>query len=180
VRHYLALPGDRGAQREEVIEAVWPDRDPQKGRVLLRAALAEVRRRLEPGRQTGESSRYLETTGDRVSVDAVTDIAEARALAAAGDAAAAFSLFRGDLLDDNPYVEWVFDERRSAEALRLELAERVVADPAVDGATRTRAAEMIVAAEPWRTEVFDQLAAAHRAAGDEAAARAAERRRESE
>ena len=36
------------------------------------------------------------------------------------------------------------------------------------------------AAEPWSSELYDRLAAVHRDAGDEAAARAAERRRDAE
>jgi DNA-binding SARP family transcriptional activator/ATP/maltotriose-dependent transcriptional regulator MalT len=178
VLQFLALAGERGAHREEVIEAVWPDRDPQKGRMLLRAALSEIRRRLEPDRQAGEPSRFLHTTGERVRVDATTDLDRARALARDGRPSEALALFRGDLLADNPYVEWAFEERRAAEHLRTELAERVAGDEAASRPDRAAALEVLLVAEPWREELYDRLAALHRAAGDEAAARAAERRRD--
>jgi DNA-binding SARP family transcriptional activator len=178
VLQYLALAGEAGAHREEVIEAVWPDRDPQKGRMLLRAALSEIRRRLEPGRQAGEASRFLHTVGERVHVSAMTDLQEVRALAGAGRVAEALGLFRGDLLQDNPYVEWAFEERRSAEHLRTELAERVADDATAPTDARAAALEVLLAAEPWREELYGRLAALHRDAGDEAAARAAERRRD--
>jgi DNA-binding SARP family transcriptional activator len=180
VLQYLAMAGERGTHREEVIEAVWPERDPQKGRMLLRAALSEIRRRLEPGRQAGEPSQFLHTVGDRVRVEASIDVAEARALAKAGRPTEALARFRGELLEDSPYLEWAFDERRSAESLRLELAERLAGDPDAAVVDRAGAFEALIAAEPWRSELYERLAAVHREAGDEAAARAAERRRDAE
>jgi DNA-binding SARP family transcriptional activator len=180
VLQYLALAGEKGAHREEVIEAVWPDRDPQKGRMLLRAALSEIRRRLEPGRQAGEPSQFLVTLGDRARIQATTDLDEARALARDGRPAEALARFRGELLQDNPYVEWAFEERRAAEHLRAELAERVAADADHPTASRVAALEVLLAAEPWREELYDRLAAVHREAGDEPGARAAERRRDGE
>jgi DNA-binding SARP family transcriptional activator len=176
VLQYLALAGEHGAHREEVIEAVWPERDPDKGRVLLRAALSEIRRRLEPGRQTGEPSRFVDTVGDRVRVEAETDLAHCRALAKDGRHTEALAQFRGGLLEDDPYLEWASEERRAAEILRVELAERVAADAATPLTDRSAAIEVLLAAEPWRTELYEQLAALHRQAGDEARARAAERR----
>lgn len=122
---YLALKGERGAHREEVIEAVWPDRPPENGRMLLRTALSEVRRRLEPERRAGEPSRFLRTTADRLRIDAAVDLDAARALAKAGDARAALDLFRGELLEDMPYAEWAYDDRRAAAALERRLAARL-------------------------------------------------------
>lgn len=178
VLHVVALAGARGRHREEIIEAVWPDRDEDKGRVLLRAALSEIRRRLEPKRQAGEASVFLQTAGERVTVNAASDVADVKALARDGRAADALALFRGGFLDDNPYAEWTFDERRAAEALRTELAERVASDPGQPRAARADAFEVLITAEPWRESLYDQMAAMHRDAGDEAAARAAERRRD--
>ena len=39
-------------------------------------------------------------------------------------AAEAVALFAGELAEDLPYVEWIEDERRAAEALRLRLDSR--------------------------------------------------------
>ena len=124
------------------------------------------------------TAKALLAAGERVVVAATTDLRQVRALARAGRAVEALELFRGDLLEDNPYVEWAFDERRSVEHLRTELAERVADDAAAPLATRAAALELLLGAEPWRVELYDRLAAVHRDAGDEAGARAAERRRD--
>lgn len=173
----LALRAERGAQREEVIEAVWPDRDPEKGRMLLRAALSEVRRRLEPGRQTGEPSRFLVTTGDRIRLLAEVDATDALGDARAGRTLAAFGRFRGELLEDLPYAEWAFDQRRALNTLRVELADRTARDDDAELGTKVSAIELLIADQPWRGELYDRLGDVHRAAGNEAAARSVEQRK---
>jgi DNA-binding SARP family transcriptional activator len=182
----LALAGEAGRRRDEVIEAVWPERDPAKGRSLLRTALADVRRILEPARPPGEQSRFLVSHGDRLTLAARTDLSSAereRQQAAAGEPgalAAAWALFRGELVADDPYADSLADARRSAEQLRVELAEALVAagtgDPA-GGSTETLvdAAAFLREREPWRTDLAGPVAAACRAAGDELAATRAER-----
>jgi DNA-binding SARP family transcriptional activator len=177
VLQVLALAGERGATREHVIEAVWPDRDPDKGRTLLRQALSEIRRTLEPMRPAGESSKFLHTTLDRLQLTATTDLADAHDRASTS-ARAALTLFRGPFLADDPYSEWADEERRAATTFRLELAERVASDEDAPIKERVAASELLIDAESWREEHYNRLAALHRAAGDEAAARSAERRRD--
>jgi DNA-binding SARP family transcriptional activator len=172
---YLAVAGERGAHREQVIEAVWPDRDPDKGRMLLRAALSEIRRRLEPERQTGEPSRFVASSGDHLQLEARVDLADARA-AANGRPAGALERFRGELLEDLPYAEWAFEERRIVGTLRAHLADRVARDDHASSESRIAALELLLTDEPWRVDLYDQLRAAHLAAGNEAAARSVERR----
>jgi DNA-binding SARP family transcriptional activator len=176
---FLALAPARGATREEVIEAVWPERDPAKGRTLLRTALSEIRRTLEPGRPTGEPSRFVESAGDRVLLlDASTDYDEARAASSRGAWAEAFGCFRGELLGDEPYLEWAFDGRRAADSFRSEMADRVAAEASAPLAERVAALEHLLAAEPSDDDRWEQLEEAHRQAGDTAAAREVRRRRE--
>jgi hypothetical protein len=154
---YLALRGDRGAHREEAIEAVWPDREPDKGRMLLRAALSEIRRRLEPARPAGEPSLFLQGEGDRVVLRADVDAREVRALARQGQPAAAFTTFGGELLEDFPYAEWAIDERQAMDALHADLAERALGDVDVPVDVRIGAAEWLVAQQPWRDDVVARL-----------------------
>lgn len=174
VLRYLAYAGTRGARREEVIEAVWPEREPEKGRTLLRTALADIRKSLEPGRQAGEPSRFLTTTGDRVVVTCRTDLGDAEVAARAGDPATAFTLLAPGLGEIDEPAEWWEELARHVSRLRAEAADRVasVGDPDL----RARAMEALIDAEPWRKDLYDALAAVHRDAGDEAAARAVERR----
>jgi hypothetical protein len=137
----LALAGEAGRRRDEVIEAVWPERDPAKGRSLLRTALADVRRILEPDRPPGEPSRFLAGHGDRLTLAARTDLAAAERHRAAGDAAAlgaAWALFRGDLAADDPYADSLTGARRAADRLRLDVAQALVAStPATATTTGT-------------------------------------------
>lgn len=172
----LALSGTGGRTREEIIEAVWPEREPERGRMLLRNALATTRRALEPDRPPGAPSAFLTTSGDRVSLAAEVDLHEVRRLARSGDARAALALCVGELLADEPYLEWLDEERHAVRALRLDLAERVAADTRAPVRERAEALEFLLAAEPWRGELARRLAALWVAVGDEPAARDAVRR----
>jgi DNA-binding SARP family transcriptional activator len=174
---YLALRGQRGAQREEIIEAVWPDREPEKGRMLLRAALSEVRRRLEPGRPAGEPSRFLVTSGERIVLVATVDAASATAHAKAGQAAEALAQFRGQLLEDMPYSDWATDDRGVLATLRAELADRTARDESAPVGDRIAALELLIATEPWRADLYDLLFRVHTMFGNDAAAVEVERRR---
>jgi DNA-binding SARP family transcriptional activator len=174
---YLALRGRRGAQREEIIEAVWPEREPDKGRTLLRAALSEIRRRLEPGRPAGEPSRFLATSGDRIRLDATVDAAAVRDAAGPGRAPEALAMFRGELLEDMPYVEWAFEERRVLSTMRARLADETAGDGDAPTPARVAALEFLIAEEPWRGELYDRLVLLHTAAGNAAASLTVKKRK---
>src|SRR5256885_3768591 len=45
---YLAYHSHRSHPREELIERLWPERDPEAGRNSFRVALSSLRRQLEP------------------------------------------------------------------------------------------------------------------------------------
>jgi DNA-binding SARP family transcriptional activator len=183
----LALAGETGRSRDEVIEAVWPDRDPAKGRSLLRTALADVRRVLEPSRPPGEPSRFVAGHGDRLVVTARTDLAEVERLRARASSPAelaeAWARFRGDLAADDPYAESLDEARRAAGQLRSDLAEAIL-DRALDRAEPASrlapdrlvdVAAWVVEREPWRTDLVALVAQACRIAGDAVAAARAER-----
>ena len=173
----LALAGGGGLAREEVIEAVWPERDPLKGRTSLRTALSEVRLVLEPDRPPGEPSRFVTTQGDRLVVHARTDLAEAERRHARAAAPATWALFRGRFAADEAYTASLDEARRAAERLQLDVAESLVAagTAAAPPEVLVAAAAHVLTTEPWRTEVARQVAAACRTAGDEVQARRAER-----
>ncbi len=170
---HLALAGEQGRRREQVIEAVWEGRDPDKGRTLLRTALSEIRRVLEPRRGAGQESRFVATTGDRVIVRARTDVGEA-AERRTDDAIAAFGMIAPGPASDLPDVDWIHELTPAWERDRIELATRAVADGSPD--VVIQAYEVLIEAEPWNRDHFDGLAAAHRAAGEDLAADDVERR----
>ena len=175
---HLAVAGAQGRRREVVIEALWPSREPAKGRTLLRTALSELRRVLEPGRQTGEPSRFITTAGERVVLaDTVTDLDDATAALAGGDAATAFDLLAPGLADLDVAGDWWEELRAEVAARRIEAAERTAGlEDEGDGERRVRALEVLVEAEPWQRSHYDALASVHRRRGDDAAANAVERR----
>jgi hypothetical protein len=184
----LALAGEAGRGRDEVIEAVWPDRDQVKGRSLLRTALADIRRILEPARPPGEPSRFLASHGDRLVLLARTDLAAVVREHAAGDPAAltaAWTRFRGELVADDPYADSLAEARRAAEQLQADVAQALVTatttgTPSATSATTdpealVDAAAFLLRREPWRDDVVGPVVAACRAAGQEAIAARAER-----
>lgn len=179
VLRYLAWSGTSGARREQVIEAVWPDRDPAKGRTLLRTALSEIRRTLEPGRPAGEPSRFLHVDGDCIRADATTDLDEARLAVDHGDPAAAWpvlgSIDAGALAEMSA-SEWAVEAGSVVTRFRLEVAERVAGGAGLDAIVRRDALEALIEAEPWQRRHVDALASLLRSEGDDAGAAGVERR----
>ena len=171
----LSNAGELGLRREQVIEEIWEGRDPQKGRTLLRTALSEIRRVLEPRRGTGQESRFVAAAEDRVIVRGVTDLARAEA-SRIDDPVGAFLLVAPGPAADGPDAEWFDVLRSEIERIRTELATRVAADDTADPATRVSAYEALIEAEPWQRSHFQELADFHRARGDDHAAEDVDRR----
>jgi len=172
---YLSQAGSSGLRREQVIEAIWQGRDPDKGRTLLRTALSEVRRVLEPRRGAGQESRFVTTAGDRVSVIGTSDLGEASGLRAAGNDSGAFDLLAAGLAPDLPAAEWMEEIAHATEVQMVEIASRVT-DLSQPAELVTRAFEVLISAEPWQRDHFTGLASFYRSTGDELAAADVERR----
>lgn len=169
----LAMHGPRGGRREQVIEAVWPGRDPEKGRTLLRTALSEIRRVLEPDRPAGEASRFVEANGDVVRLDGVLDLDRIEA-SLADDPTTAFEQLSAGLAPEIVDADWASEIAGRVERLTVLAASRVPHGAA--HAVRVAALESLISAEPWQREHYDALAALHREHGDDAAAADVERR----
>lgn len=182
----LAL-AERGLSREQVVEEVWPGRDPDKGRTLLRTALRDIRKVLEPDRPAGEPSAFVEVREDLVVVDARTDLDLAEAESSTEPHRAVRRLLPG-LAPEVASSEWGFELTGRAERALVSAATAVVGSSDVlsdavsdavsdEGADLVVAAlEALIAAEPWQRSHYDRLAELHRSAGDEAAAAEIERR----
>ena len=133
----------RPVPKDALIEWLWPDGDPNTKASQLHVLVHELRRLLEPGPQ-GEPTHVL-TDADRYSFEASrtahVDVIEFRTLAAfavkchdAGDTAraiaaaeSAVALYRGDLLEDEPYADWCRQEREQLRETCLELLQRTAA-----------------------------------------------------
>lgn len=172
----LAAAGSRGMRREEVIEAVWPDRDPERGRMLLRTALSDVRRVLEPRRVAGEPSAYLDAGRDRVRVVADTDLDAARALAAADSDDDLLKLVTDDVAAGEPDIGGLEVVRDEVRRFRARAALRIARDAKRPPDDRASAYDVVLSAEPWRTELAEEVVAMWWRVGDEARAMDADRR----
>jgi len=128
---------------DQVLEALWPDGDPRRGRNNLRQTLLLLRRVLEPGRpgaaavyvrHHGEACRLDPGEGHTYDVTAFTQAADRAAAARRnGDDAAALELlaeacrlYRDDFLSASPYEEFTVPEReRLRERFRRVLQHRL-------------------------------------------------------
>ena len=138
VREVLALLVVRGSlRRDELIELLWPDRDPHRSRQNLRTTLTYLRRVLEPDADDGEGETRLHTDGGRVALAGPTiidvDLWTFRRLVSAADGGPstaasgsiellreAIGLWRGDPVAD---LADVIDVEADVQQIRSELVE---------------------------------------------------------
>lgn len=169
----LVAAGTNGRRREEVIEAVWPGRPPDKGRTLLRTALSEIRRVLEPDRPAGEPSKHLVAGDDIVTVSGALDLDRVES-SVDTDPTAAFEALHHGLAPSIAAAEWAQEWPTRIERLTVRAAMRMPDD--AERLQRIAALEALIGAEPWQRTHYDSLARLHREGGDEAAASDVERR----
>jgi predicted ATPase/DNA-binding SARP family transcriptional activator len=129
----LSTPGHRLA-REQAIEALWPEADPEAGAHRLRTTIHRLRRALD---LPGATARYLRTEGDILALappgdalpdgewlDATAFAQAARAALAGQDAAAcraALVRYTGEYLPDQPNTEWATAPRATLRRHYLDL-----------------------------------------------------------
>jgi hypothetical protein len=120
-RHRLALLAilavtGRPASRDKLIAYLWPERDTERARNLLKTNLHELRKLLGEG--------AIMSTGDALSIDPALlrcDVTEYETAARAGDFAKAAGLYAGPFLDGFFVKESAeFEEWAAAERARLE------------------------------------------------------------
>ena len=130
----LALEPGHRLHREQLLDLLWPELDPDSAANNLRVALHHARRGLE---QAGAPARrFLAREGDAlvlgprgaVRVD-VESFAQAVARAWQSDepeaAEAAANLYYGELLPDDPYEDWAAARREAIRASDVTLLTRL-------------------------------------------------------
>lgn len=180
---YLICERDRVVQAEEIAEALWP----AGGREALssvRHFVHALRDKLEPGRSPRTPSRFIITVRGgyainrrnvRIDADTLTEAARGGLDAAnrgEDEVAAellelAMSLYRGDLLEDEPYAEWAMAERDRLRALATRCV-RTLAGLALARSDRSAAIghlERLAEFEPFDSDVQRELLGALLAAG---------------
>ena len=122
----LALACGAPIPRDSLIELLWPDdTDVDRLSARLSVELSRVRRVLGGGVIADRSSVRLDLR--TVSVD----LAEMRDLLTTGDLIAAVGLYRGDVLPEDAYEDWVAPARDDTR-VRFAMAAHRCADQAVD------------------------------------------------
>jgi two-component SAPR family response regulator len=118
---YLAFHVGRTISRDVLIENFWPDDPERQARDSLNTALSSLRRQLT---ELGlDQVLFADRNSVRLEAELVsTDVAEFRALAAAGDLRA-LELYKGDLLEGF-YEAWVIPAAAELAELKEGLSSR--------------------------------------------------------
>jgi DNA-binding SARP family transcriptional activator len=156
----LALTPGHRRHREEVLDLLWPEFDPDTARHNLKQTLYVARRVLEPG-LAGRPSRYLPLQGDFLLLHpggpVETDLAAFVEAATAarhgglpGHYVAALAHYGGDLLPEDRYEEWTQGPREEARGLYLALLSELARlyERRGSNADAIATLERLVAAEP--------------------------------
>jgi DNA-binding SARP family transcriptional activator len=140
----LLVHEGRPVPRDLLAELLWPETDPGVAANRIYGLVHILRRVLEPGRNGGASVHIL-NDGDRyrfVGGDSFRlDLQEFReyirlgqrmdrdgeTLSAISSYETAVGLYRGDLLEDEPYAEWCWDQRASVQEMLLDASKRLAA-----------------------------------------------------
>src|ERR1700694_3198461 len=113
----LALAPGHHLHREEVVDRLWPELDPDAGINNLHGVLHKLRLAFEPDLVRGRQSAYLTLGESLLTLRAPSTVwvdsdAFERACAAADDSddpaafRVALGLYRGDLLPEDAYADW--------------------------------------------------------------------------
>ncbi len=138
----LVIQGGRPVARDALIECLWPEADPRTAVNRLHVLVHTLRRVIEPPQQRGDWL-FIRSDGDRYSLSATApyrlDITEFREYVSLGEQLsrdgeeaaaieayeAAVELYRGDLLEEEPYADWCREQRAHLREICLTVLGRL-------------------------------------------------------
>jgi DNA-binding SARP family transcriptional activator len=139
---YLLARIDNPPSRDQVIDALWPNAEPEDGVNSLNQSVYQLRRVIDPRYRDGESPQYLIATTDTVALDSAlvtTDLQHFRALARAfengvpGDARAIgnelVDIVAGEFLAELIYEDWAASVRMTVHAEARRVLIRLTDEP---------------------------------------------------
>jgi len=132
----LALQPHNQLHREQTIELLWPDLDPESAANNLHKAIHMARHALEPELQSAAASHFVLTRGQQIVLNApgrlYIDLEEFERQADAAlkldDLAAckkAINSYRGDLLNEDLYEDWTVTRREQLRELYHRLLSKL-------------------------------------------------------
>jgi DNA-binding SARP family transcriptional activator len=133
----------RSMTRDQAMERLWPGEDPAKVSSKLSVALATVRSVLDPDKAF-PADHFLQTVDDAIRIEtghveidverflssaeaALRDHRRAPGERSATMLAAVESSYTGDVLEDDPYVDWYVPAREEARAVYLNVTRELAA-----------------------------------------------------
>ncbi len=140
----LVANNGRAQPKDTLIEALWPDADPDTRTSQFYVLVHELRQLVEPGRQSGGWT-FIHNAGDRYYfnpqspcwIDAaefqmLLDLGRKREAAgereeAIGTYEKAVALYRGDFMEDEPFADWCWQERERLRETCLEALRSLAA-----------------------------------------------------
>ena len=134
----LALEPHHQLHREQVMDFLWPDSDPEAAVNNLHKVIHQARRVLEPALQSAADSHFIFTQGQQVSLRAPgrlwVDVEEFERRAAAALRSAevepytqALAVYEGELLVEDLYEDWAAPRREQLRAQRRQLLSNLAA-----------------------------------------------------
>jgi DNA-binding SARP family transcriptional activator len=139
---FLVSRPDMAATREQTLEALWPELDPELGSNSLNQTVYFLRRVFEPTYSDDSSPGYVQSDTDMVWLDRelvssrTRDCSEKLRQTRRGDQTAVrdlTSIYRGRFALDFAYEEWAGQYRDPLHAQFLETMEREIADKTAAG-----------------------------------------------
>jgi DNA-binding SARP family transcriptional activator/alkylated DNA nucleotide flippase Atl1 len=166
----LALEPKNQMHRRQIMDVIWPEFDEASAAANLHKIIHMARRALEPTLTSGADSRFILTRSQQVQLTAPRglwiDVAEFEAgsirafrSGLAAECEAAISLYGGDLLSEDVYVEWCARKRDQLRALYHELLMKLGSVYAAQGqdAAAVEQFEKLTASEPSNEEAHREL-----------------------
>jgi DNA-binding SARP family transcriptional activator len=166
----LALDPKHQLHRQQIIDAIWPDLDAERGAAQLHKIIHLARRALEPRQELAADSQFILTRGQQVMLAAPGGVwidseqfeagcVQAFRSGLPSDCENALALYAGDLLSDDLYADWCTRRRDQFRALYQELLMKLGGIYAAQGqyALAITRFESLVAAEPSNEEAHREL-----------------------
>ncbi|MCC6187942.1 MAG: hypothetical protein IT318_02830 [Anaerolineales bacterium] len=185
---FLLLQSGWAAEREAVLDGLWPDQPREAALAQLHQASSALRRSLEPDLPGKFPSRYLWVEADRLALrlppgsavdferfeqEAAACIAQAEATGEAASEAAArlaevLNLYQGELFPPDRFADWAQARRERLAELHLEGRLALARAQLAAGAPRVALenCRRLLAADPWREDAALTAMRACQALGD--------------
>jgi DNA-binding SARP family transcriptional activator/TolB-like protein/Flp pilus assembly protein TadD len=164
----LALAPHHQLHREQLMESLWPELEPELAANNLNKAIHAARRALEPELKSGAQSRFIHTHEQQVSLQGEVwlDVEAFEQQAAAAlkgkdsqPCEAALALYRGDLLEEDRYEDWAAARREQLRRLAQLLIEHLAQlyDTAGQSAQSAEQWQRLLAFNPANEEAHRRL-----------------------